>query len=226
MGRADPRRVPLRAQGLAPDHPHQPARRRRRLAWPTSSGPSTSWATSSARRCSSARPRCGRTWSCCAAFSPRCRGPGEPRWSFATPRGSTTRCTTRSGRTTSRWSAWTRTRGPTPLVPTASWGYLRLRRTEYGDDGAARVGRADQRPAVDGGVRLPQARRGQSGGAGGGDEAAGDDLRWAAGDLRKRPVRDSTSESGEPSACGSQYWLTARSAVQDATNQGVVRRSL
>jgi uncharacterized protein YecE (DUF72 family) len=24
--------------------------------------------------------------------------------------------------------------GPTPLVPTASWGYLRLRKTTYGDE--------------------------------------------------------------------------------------------
>jgi uncharacterized protein YecE (DUF72 family) len=29
-------------------------------------------------------------------------------------------------------------RAETPIVPTASWGYLRLRRAEYGDDDLAR----------------------------------------------------------------------------------------
>ena len=85
-------------------------------------------------RCSSAPPRSARTWSCSATSSAGCRAPGAQRSSSGTTPGSTRRCTRRCGATTWRSSAWTRTRRPTPLVPTASWGYLRLRKTEYAED--------------------------------------------------------------------------------------------
>ena len=45
-----------------------------------------------------------------------------------------------------------------PIVPTADWGYLRLRRCDYDDAGLARWARADPLPAVEEGPRLLQAR--------------------------------------------------------------------
>ena len=65
--------------------------------------------------------------------------------------------------------------GPgSPLVPTASWGYLRMRRTSYSTSTLGQWGAAHSQPAMDRGIRLPQARGGKSNRAGGsaGAEAA------------------------------------------------------
>ena len=54
-----------------------------------------------------------------------------------------------------------------PIVPTASWGYLRLRRADYDDAASARVDRPRARPALGARLRVLQARgRGQGAGHG------------------------------------------------------------
>ena len=100
----------------------------------TSSAPSTVSATGWGRRCSSAplasqehgaAPRLPRPGSTHLA-----RGDGVPA-RLLVRRGGVRGA---AGATTWRSSAWTRTRRRAPVVPTASWGYLRLRKTEYGED--------------------------------------------------------------------------------------------
>ena len=65
---------------------------------------------------------------------PGAAAPGARRSSSGTNRGSTTRSTTRSGPRHRAGRGRGRRRTATPLVPTASWGYLRLRRTDYAED--------------------------------------------------------------------------------------------
>ena len=68
-----------------------------------------------------------------------------------------------SGRTTSRWWRWTRTRARARALRWCRrprWGYLRLRRTEYDDESlAAWLDRIRAQPWSEA-VRLPQTRRG------------------------------------------------------------------
>ena len=72
---------------------------------------------------------------------PRCRAPGGRRWSSGTSRGTTTRCTTRSGPTTWRWSGWRRTSDATPLVPDRVVGLSAAPQDRIRRGRAARLGR-------------------------------------------------------------------------------------
>ena len=74
-----------------------------------------------------------------------------------------------------------------PLVPTATWGYLRLRRSGYADGDLAAWAERIRAPAVAGGVRLSQARGGQPGRARRGGEAGGDGAKdWPGDRVRDR----------------------------------------
>ncbi len=127
-------RLPLRAQGAAAHHAPQPAHRRRLARLPAREPPTASSAGRSAPSCSSSRPSCARTCRGCATSSRCCRPAARPPSSSATPPGSTTRstprCATAAPACASPRAAKTI---DTPFVPTAGWGYLRLRREDYDD---------------------------------------------------------------------------------------------
>ena len=137
LGGRGPRRLHLRAEGLAAHHPHAAAlprlRRDRRLLLrqrPASSGSAWGPCSSSSRRTSRRTCRASRP------SSSGCPRTGPPRSSSGTSPGSGTTCTTRCARRGPPSAPPTPTsRGDegAPVVATASWGYLRLRRAEYGD---------------------------------------------------------------------------------------------
>ena len=82
-----------------------------------------------------------------------------------------------------------------PIVPTADWGYLRLRRCDYDDAGLAGVGGAHPGPAVAEGVRLLQARGRQAA------RLAGDRALPGLGAL-SRPRRPGSARRSRPPATG------------------------
>ena len=114
---------------------------------------------------------------------------------------------------------------PVPLVATASWGYLRLRRDDYTDADLAAWADADPRPGLVGGLCLLQARgrgrgaeaRAPADGAGRADGGPVAGFRWLTG----------SPSSGNPSATkiASVAALTFRSG-RSATGLASAARSV
>ena len=162
LGERGPRGLHVRAQGAAADHAHREAEGRGRHAWRTFVRTAAALGATPRAPALSA-PSLHEEGRAAARRVPGAGAEGRAHRasSSGTPPGSTTTCGPTLREHGAALCVAEGEKLESPLVATADWGYVRLRRDEYSGRGHRGVGGEDPRAAVERGVRVPETRRGR-----------------------------------------------------------------